>query len=119
MDEGDEPAMGADTRMQVDELQARGLETAQLFLQVAHFQGHVMHTFATGLQKAGDARPFGNRHQQLQKARARRECGDAHALIVKVRLDRLVKPDESVMLDRLIKIANNDANVMQLESTER
>lgn len=112
MDKGDEPAMGTDTRVLVDELQAPGLEAAQLLFQIAHFQGHMMHALAARLQKSRDARSFGNGHQQFEVAGSGRERGDSHALIVEIRLDRLVEPKQTVMRDSLIKVANDDANVM-------
>ena len=93
MDERDEPPVGADARVLIDELQSRSFKSTQLPLDVAHFEGHVVHALAPRLQKSGDARPFGDRHQQLEIAGPSRERGDSHALIVEIRLNWFIEPN--------------------------
>ncbi len=119
MDEGDEPAVGADARMLVDKLQSGRFESTQFMLNVAHFQGHVVHALAMRLQKSGDASPFGDRHQQFKITGPSRKRGNTYSLIVEICLNWLTEPNQTIMLDRFREITYDDTDMMKLEPPER
>lgn len=82
MDEGDAVAVGAGAGLAVDELDAVGLETAELGGEVGHAVGDMMESGAALLEESGHTGISAERLDELEASRSGAEEDDAHALAV-------------------------------------
>lgn len=119
MNKRDQPAVCANARVKVDELEALRFQSAQLALQIAHFQRQVVHSLTTRLQKTRHSRLLGNGRQQFEKARSRSERCDADALIVEIGLNWRGETERTIVSYGRSQIANHDADVMKIEPSKR
>src|SRR5262245_13307946 len=82
MDERDERASGADSRLLVNQAGAASLQFAQFRVDVVDFDAKMMNTRAAFGQKLSDGGITGAGFEQLDAAFADRQHGDSHALIL-------------------------------------
>ncbi len=120
MNERDEPAVCPYPRMKVDELQTFRLDAAQLLLEIAHFQRHVVDAFASLFEVARHSRIINGGRDKFNIAiGASGERGDTDTLVGQVLFDRLSEAEHPVVGDGLIEIPDDNSNVVKLEPAER
>ncbi len=120
MNECHEPTVGSDARMQIDELETFGLDTAQFLLEIAHLQRHVVDTFTPLFEVARHPGICDRRRHKFNEAvRPSGKRGDSNPLIGQVLFDRLGETEHPVMDDGLIQISHDNSGMVKLEPAER